>query len=380
MELILTLLGSFLVAPFLLALTIVSEVGGLLLSLIFDVVTTWRARARRRRAPDGEPPSLPSRWPRIAMKVGSVLVALTLLLVTVVDLFWFGGFVRWSFDRIEASSGLRVEYASVEGSLWTGSITMAEMRIRRKKDEGLRCDVCIDHAALDISVTSLLDSSVSVDSLVVRKVTGGIQWPSKAKDKTGHERRAKRRFRIESLRVEDLDLELTNLPGKPYRLTTPRWRSEPLRSSWLPFDVLFRSNFEGTIAGAEFSVLSEGGPDGRHTRWRATNLPISYLAEKLGGKFRFLRAGALDLDVDDRWSLDDVAKIDSRWKIELRAMHAKNPLVRSIVTRLGSKTLEFRLSLDGNGLNFERNADDESFWSGLGSAIFGRMVELARKK
>ncbi len=91
-------------------------------------------------------------------------------------------------------------------------------------------------------------------------------------------------------------------------------------------------------------------------------------------QFKLLKSGALDLEVDDRWSLDGIAKIDSHWKIAFRALQTKNRLLRAVVKKLGTKKFEFRLKLDGRGLRHDHSTNAKPFWLDVGAAIFAKLL------
>ena len=224
MELILILLGSFLFGPFILAAAAAAELFVATVGVLLDM-----AFARRAKRASGPPP-VPSVWPKRLFYTGSGLALVTFLLVAIVNWFWFAGFVRWSLDRIETRSGVRVAYESVEGLMWTGELRLKNASIVKSDGERLRCDLQVQRVDVDVAVLSLLSPSVRVERLVIDQPVGTIRWPSSKK--SDRERRARRSFEISEMEILGMDLQLQRGKGKVYRLQVPEWRSAPLRSGW----------------------------------------------------------------------------------------------------------------------------------------------------
>jgi hypothetical protein len=99
----------------------------------------------------------------------------------------------------------------------------------------------------------------------------------------------------------------------------------PLRSNWALFDILFRSNADGSLLGRPFKIASSGDDAGRVTAWSVSDLPVEALDAMIGGPFSLITQGRCDVQVTDRWRLgvDDVIEMD--WKIILHDVHGEVP-------------------------------------------------------
>ena len=129
----------------------------------------------------------------------------------------------------------------------------------------------------------------------------------------------------------------------------------------------------------------------RETRWHATDLPVWYLAQELGGWFAHIKEGTVDVTVDDRWRLAEIAEIDSRWKLVLRNVRAEvpeglTPLQRvgyspwiRVLNSMGDIPLTFGLKFDGTRLTTYGSADSEGVWQQVGSAMIDKLLGVKKK-
>lgn len=382
MELIVILLGELLFAPFIAAMILVLEIVALAIGAILDLVGS---RVGAGRPPDQS--KVPRRWSGILLWVAGGLAVLTFSVFLVLDLFCFTATTRWIFDRIERTTHSRIDYDTASGSLFGGRLRLDGLSIRRTEGPRSNCDLRIQTAELRLSIWTLLDGTIQVDSLRLETVRGSFTR-LEAGAMSGR-RRSTKAFEIQELTVEDLDLEIADKTRgeQSYRLAVASWRSEPLRSLWLPFDILLRTNCAGTIAGADFQIRSKAVPDGRETRWQATNLPGWYLARELSGPFALIQEGRVDVQVDDRWRHGQITEIDSRWRLLFHSVRAEVPdglplqqqvLCKSWVTvlnKLGSKVpLEFRLTFDGSRLTTYSSPEAKPIWAGVGVAMIKKLL------
>jgi hypothetical protein len=75
----------------------------------------------------------------------------------------------------------------------------------------------------------------------------------------------------------------------------------PLRSDLALFDLLYGARGRGDVDGHAFEVESAQVPGGRLTTWRAPEVPLSLAMPYLGRGSRWIEAGVVEVEVEDRW-------------------------------------------------------------------------------
>lgn len=386
MELIVLLLGELLFAPFIAALILVLELVALGIGGALDLVGSHIAADRPGNA------RMPRRWYRILLIVAGGLTIGTFGFLLLLDMVWFSGTARWVLDRVERTTGVQVVCDTASGSLFGGSLRLDRVSIKKPDGQRTHCDLTVKVAELKLSIWTLLSGTIHVDSLELQDLRGSFTRLEAGAMPPG--RRTARTFQIQSLAIDGLDLQITDRTGeeKTYRLATTSWRSEPLRSHWLPFDILFRTNCVGTLAGSDFEIRSKLVDDGHETCWKATNLPVWYLASELSGFFRLLQHGTVDVQVDDRWRHGQVTEVDSRWRLVFHGVKTEVPSGLSpreqqldktwtaALNKLGTGVpLEFRLTFDGSRLTTHGSPEANAAWKDVGMAMVKKLLGVRLK-
>ena len=101
--------------------------------------------------------------------------------------------------------------------------------------------------------------------------------------------------------------------------------AKPFRSGWALFDILFRSNLKGSINRQPVLVTSQVIDGGRQTRWQAEKLPVGLVSPYLKGPFLWIEEGTVDIDVEDRWSVNGKADIEMHWSFIFHDLKAEVP-------------------------------------------------------
>ncbi len=395
MELIVILLGELLFAPFIAALILVLELVALAIGGVLDLIGS------RVTSPDMEPQPparMPRRWSKILLVSAAGLALGTFGTLLALDLFCFAGTTRWVLDRVEKATGIQIAYDSASGSLFGGRLSLDGVAIKKSDGPRTRCDLTVKNAEVQFSIWTLLDSTIRIDSLELRELHGSFTRLESNAMPQG--RRGRKAFRIQKLAIEDLDVEVNDRTkgdkdkdcDKTYRVNAPTWRSEPLRSRWLPFDILFHTNCVGTLADADFEIRGHPVEAGRETRWKATNLPAWYLARELSGPFGLIQEGMVDIEVDDLWRHDEVTGIDSHWRLVFHGVRAEVPEDLPLKERLwhkawvsalnklgGGVPLEFRLTFDGSRLTTHASPGARAAWEEVGGALVKRLLGIKVK-
>ncbi len=158
--------------------------------------------------------------------------------------------------------------------------------------------------------------------------------------------------------------------------------SAPLRSRYALFDILFRSNATGEIAGASFEIRTGGDASGRQTVWRASDVPVSSFGAMAGGVLAWFREGVVDVRVVDNWRRDGQLEIDMDWRLDFRDIEVQAPDSASVVTRLatgpivdyvnsydGDFPFEFQMVINENQFEYKSSLAAAGLWTAVGESV-----------
>lgn len=328
---------------------------------------------------------------RTARVIALVLLGfatLTLIAIWIVNSFYFENAVRHVFGMAERRSAITTTCESIEGSLFAGRVDLQNCTIRRPSHPASSFDLRVDEVALDLRVTSLLGTA----SIDVARVVGLHGWIDSDRSTVGQNdgieqaQKPKRAFVIGDLDVSDVDITLsgTNPDGNRFQLPVEigQITSQPLRSRLALFDILFRSNSAGSIAGAPFEISSSPIPDGRQTTWRAKQVPVASIGALTGGALSWFTAGTVDVHVDDRWQRADSLSVDMDWKLQFEDVEVNAPTGAGAMTRLASGPLtryvngldghfplEFQVVVNESQFEFKSSLAAAGLWSAVGESV-----------
>ena len=386
MELLIALVGELFVVLVFPAVALVLELLFPVVQLILEVVSKILGIPSllrpRRPAPSGK---TPSPWPRRIGKVLLGLTAATTVLLVLLNTVLFESTLRRGLTRARERTGVDVQFESARGNFLSGSVTLQGVTVHRKDAMRSNIDLKIREAKAEVSLASLMRSTVHVDGLRLVDVQGTYQ--------RGRIKLPRRDFVIESLIVENAAVDLkepdTDVPAPALPLKVDRLECRPLRRDSAIFDLLFRSNGTGTIAGAPFEIRTDTATHGRTTFWTARGIPVAFLAGYLGEPFDWLTSGTVDVDVTDSWSDGPSTEIDSRWKLDFREVAAAvppritgfkravaEPVARFIQAHPAHLPLEFQLKLDKGHFTGAASVETTGI---LRAAADGMLEEMGRK-
>jgi hypothetical protein len=292
--------------------------------------------------------------------------------------------LRAGLNRAREKTGVDVQFESARGNYLAGSVTLQGVTVHRKDTLRSNIDLKIREAKADVSLASLMRTTVRV---------GGLRLDVQGTYQRGRIKLPRRDFIVETLIVENAVVDLkepdTDVPAPALPLTIDRLECRPLRRDSAIFDLLFRSDGQGTIAGAPFEIRTETTTHGRTTTWKARALPVAFLAGYLGEPFDWLTAGTVDVDVDDAWSDGPSTEIDSHWKLDFRGVTAAvpsritgfkravaEPVARFIQAHPAHLPLEFQLKLDKGHFTGAASVETTGI---LKAAADGMIEEMARR-
>ena len=386
MELLVVLVGEFfavLIFPTVaLALELLFPIAQLILELVSKLLGV---PSLLRPGRVGTPERKPSPWLRRIGRVLLGLTAVTTVVVILLNTFLFEPTLRRGLARAREKTGVDVQFESARGNFLSGSVTLQGVTVKRKDEVRSNIDLRIREAKADVSLPSLMRSTVHVGGLRLVDVQGTYQ--------RGRIKLPRRDFVIDELIVENASVDLkepdTDVPAPALPLTIERLECRPLRRDSAVFDLLFRSKGQGTIAGAPFEIRTETTTHGRTTSWKARAVPVAFLAGYVGEPLDWLTAGTVDVDVADEWSDGPSTEIDSRWKLDFHDVTAAvppritgfkravaEPVARFIQAHPAHLPLEFQLKLDKGHFSGAASVETTGI---LKAAADGMLEEMARR-
>ena len=400
MEGLLLLIAGFIVPFFSAVLVVGGEIVALVTAILCNIVLTLM------RVPPLPPPPAPARGPktttsaapvpapaggprirrvmRLVTRACAIILAVTLLGSYVLNALLFEETVRWILAGIHHQTGIETTFHAAQGNLWSGMAGMSRVRIRRENHPHSNFDVKIDELLIDVGVLRLWRGEFALQEFRAQDVQGQIEWLEVPDDRQRHP------FRIDRVEVAKVDVKWTDRTrGRPIeaRLEIDEFRCAPFRSNWAAFDTLFRGTSEGRIAGRPFTIVSGPIEGGRQTRWKGEALPAHVVGAYLGGPFRWIEEGKVDLDVTDRWQVGDIASpsldaadIAMDWKLVFRDLRIAPPPDASAMQRkLGEPVAKF-LTAHGDrvALDFELTLNARQFAGRASVETAGLLKDLAK--
>jgi hypothetical protein len=246
-----------------------------------------------------------ARW---LLFLGFGLVALALGGLTVLNAFFFEPSMRWILDRVADRTGIEVQYGEVDGDLWAGQISFADLSARRAQDPVSQLDFRLARARVDIAVTSLLWGEIDLEEVHLRGLRGSYQRVGSA-EPAG----PRRDFRIRRLRLQDVQIEVLDAreePAQRISIEIASLESADFSARQAVFDLLFRSQIQGRFQGVAFQIESTPDDPGGRSRWRVTGARPGTLGVRSWPAA--LASASLDLDVQSRWQPDPGSDVDFR--------------------------------------------------------------------
>jgi len=345
------------------------------------------------------------RWVRWLVIASLSLLGLTIAAALVINAWFVDDLLRWALARQERHSGVHVECEKISASLWSGRYELSGVRVTRSNHPAGEIDLSARSVTVTLPVWSAWKRTVPIRSLGVDGLRGRYHLGrpverkgSQPEDAPGRrsspdlERKPARHFEIDTLEITDLAVEVADDPRrKPLALpiTIAHMTSSPLRSDWALFDILFRSNADGSLFGRPFKISSSGDDAGRVTAWSASDLPVEALNATIGGPFSLITQGRCDVQVTDRWRLGADHVIEMDWKIILHDLHCEVPaeltgirrtMAIAVVAMLNANPkqvpLGFTLHIDRNRFEGTTTLEAAGLWQAVDEALMRKLAEM----
>lgn len=397
-----------------LALPLVAEVLVAIGCLIVDLVLRLFNKQRLKKAPAvASAPSVQSspepaadplppakvrrsfRMPRWLLIGSSALAALFLIGILVVNQWFLDDIARHLLSRQQERTGMLVTAETIEGNLFTGRFHASGIVVKRENHPDGLIDLTVRRAEVVVPLFKLLSDVIPVTKVHVEGVQGrferGVPGQSPAEKekftlKLARAFQPKHHFEIHDLTISDVQLAYAD-HTRPRPLAVPvtleKLTAQPLRSRFAIFDLFFRSNANGTIAGQPFRIATSGDDLGRTTEWTANGLPVALLAGQIGGPFALLNDGTCDVRVVDRWRNSDEGRVITMdWSIVLNRVTAEVPatispklalLSKAVVLYINTKgervPLAFTMEIDENNFDGTATAAAAGLWDTAADAL-----------
>ncbi|MBA3685229.1 MAG: hypothetical protein H0W72_08315 [Planctomycetes bacterium] len=379
------------------ALSLLGSLVTLCLELVAWAVTAWfqRGIARRAAAIDAAAPAAAvaapqrHRWRRPLLITGIATLVLTAALV-VAGLCCGERILAWGIDRWSRRTGIAVAYDHAQCNVFAGTARLTGLRVRSPDGASDAYDLRLAEVEVDVAVLALLGGRLELDQARVAGVHGTLRADSDPRRAQTPPVRSSREVNIERFTLTDAQVDVTLLrDGRTLSgpLVVEKLQAEPLRRQWVLFDVLFRSQARGSLWCAPFTIASAPSDQGRVTTWTARGVPVDLLAAFVGGPCAWLRAGTVDVDVVDRWSLAQPRMIHMDYRIaghglELVSGTEVGGLSGRMVTALsaylavkqGELDLAFALDLDRDRFHHALSLDAAGLWDAIAPALAERIA------
>lgn len=365
MEGLLTILVDLIAAPLLgivgAACSLLAGFAGVILSALIELTNALfgtsfkREPARSEPRPtssasnDGDAAQMPStvtrkrgtsRWSRRLLIASVSLLGVLMAAVLVINAWFIDDLLRWALARQETRTGVHVELDDIDANLLTGRCEVSGERVKRHNHPAGEINLSVRSAKVSLSLWSAWKRTVPIRSVSINGLRGRYNLGQLMEKTVGQSAGTKhqlpadlaskppRRFAIEKLEISDLSIEVTDHTAqKPLNLpiTITRLTSSPFRSRWALFDILFRSNADGSLMGRPFNITTGGDASGRVTAWSVSDLPVEVLTTLIGGPFSLITEGRCDVRVVDKRQLTGDGFIDMDWQFILRDVHCEVP-------------------------------------------------------
>ena len=325
-----------------------------------------------------------------AKKVLFVLLAIAAISVgalAVINKFYFADSVRMVFGVLERRSGIEANCSDIDGSLFSGQVSLGNCAFARSGHPSSEFELQLEQLRFDLNMGSLFGTA-EVQTAHISGLKGSVRRHHTQSDTDGEiaVEKPRRSFVIQDLKVEDIDISLSGLNKDGGRFELPvlvaSATSAPLRSRLALFDILFRSNASGEIAGAEFKIQTAGDAGGRQTIWRASDVPVASFGAVTGGALSWFRNGVVDIYVEDNWRRDGQLEIDMDWNLRFRDVEVQAPETAAVMTRLatapivdyvnshgGEFPFEFQMIINESQFEYQSSLAAAGLWTAVGAAV-----------
>ena len=354
MEGLLILVAEILLAPIIAGVALLLQALVGVVSFLVELVLSLLGKGGSGKAKPRRTINLPPGFVKGVGKVSLGLFTLTVLFLMVLNFFFLEPVVRFVVDKASEKTGIEMAYSEMSGSLFSGAFSFSDIELEREGHPQSDFDISFGQIEANLAVTKFLFGKRVLDSFSVSEGTIDVTLKEKALSRSedgvaisveiGEERGFDVRvvekgqnfiqeirhpkFVFEKLSVADLKIEVNDSANGrgSYRVQVEAFEAEPLRSRFLWFDILFRSNLRGSLNASELTISNREEGQRRYTSWTVRGVDAPTLNSLVGGPFRLFDAGKIDVEVSDDWELEKSPEINMDWKLRIREGRAAVPV------------------------------------------------------
>lgn len=264
-------------------------------------------------SPASAKPSVAFKWIK---RVSAGAFVATIVGLVAINFLFLKPVGNWALAKLEPRTGIEVIASGISGNLFTGTFRLTGLAAKRESSEKSSFDLKVAEVSGNLAMSSLLFGTPRFDALSVNGVSGRFDVRKRDKNRKPKKIKTRRDFIIDHMMISDVALQFYNAKNEALDVSLTSVESMPLRSNYAVFDVFFRSNISGTLAGRPLEIRSAPTDAGRATTWKIDQLPVSVLGHFSDAPvISWLEQGTLDVDVTDSWKMTDRAKSNMDWRL-----------------------------------------------------------------
>lgn len=342
MEGLILAVAELLLLPFIAGITALCELILSLGSFILQVIFGSAAKSAKKKVKISP---VVARWIQ-CVALGSLCFFATALLA--INFLFLEETVRFAVDEVEAKTGFEIQYASVEGNLFSGDFAFSGLKLKQTQADKPRLAVQAQEVGANLSIWGFIFGNRVLDAAIVSQAKIELQtlpkereekkgfdfavaWGDKGIDAVNISRSPLLKssiFIVKNLELNNVNIHVDDRSAHTptqYDIQIDRLHAQPIRSHFAIFDLLFRSNLDGTLNGSRLEIVNTTVNNERHTRWGTNDIPATTLASLVGGPFHLFENGTVDVEVTDLRKTDSVDNLDLNWKIRVSDAQARLP-------------------------------------------------------
>jgi hypothetical protein len=333
-------------------------------------------------------------WLRRLSITVTTLFIISLVLALVINFFLFETTARIVLDQVKTRTGIQVAFDSATGNIFTGTVQMTGVKLKREKHQNSLFDLQVEEMSLDMDMTALITLKAVMEELKVTGLQGTFQRVGKVK-----RMKPRKPFIIKKFIMEDIDVQFsdTTRGEKPVTaaVKVQKMQSAPFRSQLSIYDILFNSIAKGTLEEASsFAIEKKEAAESRESRWTLSELPLALIGRYVGGPLKLISEGSVFIAVENQRQTGEKPGIKMDWHLVIRDIKAQVPeeypdtgIKRRMAERVveyindHSREFSFRFSLDIKEETFKNLVSFEGtgFQEALRKQLTAKLVDLAGK-
>lgn len=396
MELIILALAELLVLVFAGVIALLVELALWLVALITWLYVGLGKTIRSR-------PTLLSSNNRKRLFMGTVtLGGITLtsfLSLFVLNTFFFGKTASFIARSISGNTHTTILFDVAEGNLFKGQINLTDLKVMGGKTRDEKYSVQIETLKLDVDMRSLISPTSRFTNFEISGLVGDIwQQASKPTNTQSIPRTnnivPRKRYEVSSLRVLNAELTLHKGGHSPLLLEIERFESNPLRSHFAVFDLMFRSTLRGNINGQKMRIETSQRENEEASVWHFETMPVEPLALYLNSPpFSWLDGGTVDIRIDETWRQNDTPELDLKWHVILDGVRLRTPketgfLSQKLIEPVAGFVngfdkpidLEFTFTVRENEFETKSNLAAAGLWQALSESFIKTLAQQSDRE